>query len=511
MVVLNTVDQLQLGADSVTTMYIGESVVWPASAIAYDSLVTVDTEGPLGIWDDPGTTHVQTWAPMFKQAVSFTAIEDIYVYGARWWRPGTSDGINPGNNLTMYLGPDTPGATATASAVWDGTWDPSEARWITVMFDEPVSVAAGQSRQIYMNVTTGGSVTIARWANYFPGGANSISGLYSVPNSMARWALDGYQAFEGHDVMPGNTTAAWYWIDPLVSAQDAATVTGLSVTPSTTSIDVAETDTLSASATLDIGGPLNVTSTATWSSNATGVATVSSIGVVTGVSEGSATITATYGGFSDTCAATVTEPVVASGPVLRGTATTSSPASSGMNTVARPTGLTATDHVVVICTCDDDASNFFVTDFTAAGYWHHNTGTGHVSLGVYVGTGFSGAGVFEVYPVNGSVWVSMICAAYSDCDGFTVGTPVHSGAGSSTAPAVASAVVAELLLIAAGNISSVSSTSPSSTSMGTVAGNGRLDLRTRGTQTAGSGSTVDITWTATRSTSAVQIVALGEA
>lgn len=49
----------------------------------------------------------------------------------------------------------------------------------------------------------------------------------------------------------------------------------------------------------------DVTAEATYESSATGVATVSEAGLITAVSEGSATITATYGAFTDTCAVTV--------------------------------------------------------------------------------------------------------------------------------------------------------------------------------------------------------------
>lgn len=81
--------------------------------------------------------------------------------------------------------------------------------------------------------------------------------------------------------------------------------TGVTVTPSTAEIAVDGTATLVATVT-----PNNATNKAvTWSSDAEGVATVSSSGVVTGVSAGTATITATTqsGSFTDTCSVTVTE------------------------------------------------------------------------------------------------------------------------------------------------------------------------------------------------------------
>lgn len=89
-----------------------------------------------------------------------------------------------------------------------------------------------------------------------------------------------------------------------VTVAGGTAVTGVGVAPSTASVAVDDTVTLTASII-----PSTATNkTATWSSSAEGVATVEN-GVVTGVSAGSATITVTTadGGFTDTCAVTVTE------------------------------------------------------------------------------------------------------------------------------------------------------------------------------------------------------------
>ena len=86
-------------------------------------------------------------------------------------------------------------------------------------------------------------------------------------------------------------------------------VTGVTVTPTTGSIAVGETLTLTASI-----APSDATDkSVTWGTSDDSVATVSDAGVVTGVSAGSATITVTTtdGGFSATCAVTVTGETVA--------------------------------------------------------------------------------------------------------------------------------------------------------------------------------------------------------
>lgn len=81
-------------------------------------------------------------------------------------------------------------------------------------------------------------------------------------------------------------------------------ITGIGVVPSSLNLEVGDTSTLVASLT-----PAGVTGTITWTSSATGVATVAN-GVVTAVAAGNATITAsvTVGEttYTDTCSVVVT-------------------------------------------------------------------------------------------------------------------------------------------------------------------------------------------------------------
>lgn len=89
-----------------------------------------------------------------------------------------------------------------------------------------------------------------------------------------------------------------------VNAASTYGVIGVGVSPSSDIIEVG--DTLALNATVY---PINATNkNVTWASSDDSVATVDSNGVVTGVAEGSATITATTvdGGKTDTCAITVT-------------------------------------------------------------------------------------------------------------------------------------------------------------------------------------------------------------
>ena len=73
------------------------------------------------------------------------------------------------------------------------------------------------------------------------------------------------------------------------------TLTSISVTPATVSLPIAATQQFTATGTYSDGTQGNITASATWSSTATNVATISTAGTATGVGEGTTTIQATVG------------------------------------------------------------------------------------------------------------------------------------------------------------------------------------------------------------------------
>lgn len=94
-------------------------------------------------------------------------------------------------------------------------------------------------------------------------------------------------------------------------------IKSITINYATASIPTTSVDVSPASVTLAPGGtqqltttvlPANTTDALTYSSSATGVATVTSSGLITAVADGTATITATSGNYSDTCIVTVETP-----------------------------------------------------------------------------------------------------------------------------------------------------------------------------------------------------------
>jgi len=85
-----------------------------------------------------------------------------------------------------------------------------------------------------------------------------------------------------------------------------ASLSGLSVTPNATSIAATSAVTLQAMGSYSDGTTKDLSSSATWTSSDSKIATVSTAGVVTGVASGAATIAAKSGAFTSSAAITVT-------------------------------------------------------------------------------------------------------------------------------------------------------------------------------------------------------------
>jgi len=114
-------------------------------------------------------------------------------------------------------------------------------------------------------------------------------------------------------------------------------VASVAVSPLALSLTVGATGGLSASAK-DAQGNLLTGRTVSWTSSATGVATVSDQGVVTAVSIGSSTITATIEGVSGSAAITVQPPAVASVQVTPATNTVEAGSTKQLTAVAKDLG-----------------------------------------------------------------------------------------------------------------------------------------------------------------------------
>jgi uncharacterized protein YjdB len=158
------------------------------------------------------------------------------------------------------------------------------------------SLAAGSTEQLtaqgtYSDSTTGSLTTQATWQS-------SDATVATVSNAGLLTALKAGTV---------TITATMGSVSGTASVVvNAASVSSITISPALFSIASGQNQQLTAQAVYPDGTSQDVTSQATWSSSATNVATVSGTGLVSGVSAGTSTITATLGSVSRTAVATVT-------------------------------------------------------------------------------------------------------------------------------------------------------------------------------------------------------------
>jgi uncharacterized protein YjdB len=112
----------------------------------------------------------------------------------------------------------------------------------------------------------------------------------------------------------GILTCAWFLMFTVLTVAVTSckgffigpTLTTVTVTPATPSVTVGNTQQMIATGTYDDGNTDNLSDSASWTSSDTTVASVSSTGLVKGISEGTATISATSGAISGSTTVTVT-------------------------------------------------------------------------------------------------------------------------------------------------------------------------------------------------------------
>lgn len=214
-----------------------------------------------------------------------------------------------------------------------------------------------------------------------PDATNANAGQAPIADGQGGWAW-GDVATSG-DSVPTEVrqavytllSAAAYTQTGLVPTLDvveawASTVTDITVSPTTASISGSATKQLTA-VTSPTGGAV------LWSSSNTAVATVSSSGLVTGVGNGSCTITATSGSVSATCTVTVSG---------FATLTGISAVYTQSGTVYDTDTLDSLRSDLAVTASYDDSTTRTITDYTLSGTLTEGTCTITVSYGGYTDT-----------------------------------------------------------------------------------------------------------------------------
>lgn len=278
------------GGGGVTAVLTTIVLTGPTTAVVSHATATSYTATG---YDQTGAVFPLT--PTFNSSVS-----SIATIGS----DGIAQGVAAGSTSITAVGVNSLGTTITSNAIVLTV----VARAVTT-----VQLAGGATSVIATHTTT------AFTAQAFDQLGTAMSGqtyTYASSNAGAATMNSGTGVATG--VSAGNTSisaASAGVVSNLITLQVLAqTANSVSVSPSSFSVAVGSTQTLTATV-MDQGTPANVITgaSASWTSGTPSIASVGSgTGVVTGVAAGGATITATFGGKSGTSAATVTAGAVSS-------------------------------------------------------------------------------------------------------------------------------------------------------------------------------------------------------
>lgn len=232
----------------------------------FDDVVfsTVGTEGATEISIEGASLRADAVARLLGKDIDPTtgAVIDSGEYVEKYWAiGGEAEGIDGSSEFFWFLK-----GTFTAPEESDRTKDDgTDANGMTLTFN------AIQTTHVFE-------------------GTGKVCKRVVIDNTVTQMQ-DG-ENWTGQVVTPDNLASI---CEALVAA------TGITVTPSTKSVVAGNTAALTATL-----APTGARGTISWTTSNAAVATVNSSGVVTGVSAGSATITASSGSFSASCAVTVT-------------------------------------------------------------------------------------------------------------------------------------------------------------------------------------------------------------
>jgi uncharacterized protein YjdB len=197
------------------------------------------------------------------------------------WEYAKDSSVNSGSD-TIWLSQVTLPAPATLSSI--------------ALTPASNSVTTGQTANFtatgtYSDSSTADITTQATWAS-------SNTAVATIDNTGLMTAVGAGSASITATLNGITSTAASIVVTP-----PSATLTSVSVTPLNVGLTVSQTSALTAMAGYSDGSSTNISSTATWSSSNTAVATVDGTGLVTAVAAGTANITASSGGFTSNASA----------------------------------------------------------------------------------------------------------------------------------------------------------------------------------------------------------------
>jgi hypothetical protein len=190
------------------------------------------------------------------------------------------------HSITASYGGDTNDNTSTSSTLTQKVEQASSVTVSSSTNPAPVSATVTFTAVVTPSAATG-TVTFMDGATSL--GTGSLSGGIAVfsTSSLAAGSHSITAVYGGNSTYVGSTSP--------VLTQSILTLTSISLGPQNGSVPVGATQQFTATATFSNGTNGNITASVTWTSSATAVATISSLGVATILEEGPTTIQAAVG------------------------------------------------------------------------------------------------------------------------------------------------------------------------------------------------------------------------
>ena len=286
------------------TLISASVTIGSAPAISGTEMLTVGTLQTITVTDADNGTAPTASTDQFTATGTYAggATQDLTTFVT--WSSGNTASVSfGGNNGATPAGDATTGiagsALITASVIVGGVPP------VTVSGTETVTVSNSGPTLTSIAVTPAtASVAAGLTQQYVATGAYS-DGSHKTITSQVTWAaaptstatISAGGLAKGVAAGPATITAS---LGPITSPGVILTVTAailqsITVTPTTASIQVSNTQTYTATGHYSDGSNQPITTGLTWASVPTSVATITSGGVATGVSAGTATITAAVG------------------------------------------------------------------------------------------------------------------------------------------------------------------------------------------------------------------------
>ncbi len=250
------------------------------------SIVVTAQQANTTIWPGTAVPGLVDSGPdsAVELGVKFRSDTSGFATGIRFYKASTNTGTHVGNLWSST------GALLAAATFSNET----ASGWQQVTFSTPVAITANT---VYVASYHTNAGHYSADLNYFAGAGKDSPPLHALANGVS--GFNGVYAYGSTSSFPSQGwNASNYWVDVVFNATviPAPTLSSITITPAGLTISAGTTQQFTATGLYSDGSTQNITSQTTWASSNTGIATINSSGLATGVSSGSATISAAQSG-----------------------------------------------------------------------------------------------------------------------------------------------------------------------------------------------------------------------